>query len=71
MAIWILEGAVKLGTGTGEQGVNRNRDWGVYAFAFGEFVFFNTNSQIGRMIALCFICWLVFILFLDLFHLIV
>lgn len=71
MAIWLLEGSIKLGTGMGEQGVKQNRDWGFYAFAFGGFVFFNTNSQIGRMIALCFICWLVFILFLDLFQLIV
>lgn len=57
--------------GTGEEGEKPKRDWGFYAFDFGQFVFFNTNNQIGRMIALCFICRLVFISFLDLFHLIV
>lgn len=58
-----------MGTGTEKQRVKRNKDWVFYAFAFGEFVFFITNSQIGRTIALCFIYWLVFVLFLDLFQL--
>ena len=71
MALWLLEGADKLGTGTGERGEKPKRGRVFYAFAFGQFVFFNTNNQIGRMIALCFIGWLVSVLFLDLFHLIV
>lgn len=71
MAIWLLEGPVKLGAGTGEEREKLKRERGFKSFAFGKFVFFNTNNQIGRMIALCFICWLVFVSFLDLFHLIV
>lgn len=71
MALWLREGAEKLGAGTGEGGEKPKRGRGFYAFAFGQCVFFNTNHQIGRMIALCFIGWLVFVSFLDWFHLIV
>ena len=39
---------------------------GFNAFALGQFVFFNTNNQIGRMIALSFIHRLV--VFFCLFH---
>lgn len=71
MAIWLLEGPVKLGSRTGEEREKPKREKGFESFALGKFVFFNTNNQKGKMIALCFICWLVFVSFLDLFHLIV
>lgn len=60
MAFWLLEGPEKLGAGTGGEGEKAKRGRGFNAFAFGQFVFFNTNNQIGRMIALSFTHWLVF-----------
>lgn len=71
MAIWLLEGSVKVRGRDRTGGRKTKMKKGFYALAFGKFVFFNTNNHIGRMIALCFISWLVFVLFLNWFHLIV
>lgn len=65
MAFWLLEGAEKLGAGTGGEEEKAKRGRGFNAFAFGQFDFFNTNNQIGRMIALSFTHWLFFFCFVS------